>query len=115
MKNELKIDSILLIEINEICELFLQNNKNCIRTNEIYKCLCYKDPISYRKLTHLEIRNNLKKLFNIHNNNKKNNTFFKISKSLIEENKNKTELKIRPISETKLEIYGMDKKYFQKI
>ncbi|GAA3622633.1 hypothetical protein GCM10022397_05390 [Flavivirga jejuensis] len=109
---KLSITTTFELEVNEICELFLMNNKNCIKIIEILISLRYKNPISYNKIGYIVVKNAFVKLFPIHKNNRKNTSYFKISKRQIKYNKDNCELIIKPISLLKLNTYGLEN-YFE--
>ena len=114
-KNKILVSTILDLEINEICELFLMNNRNCIKILNIIKYLKYKDPISYKKLDYTKTRKSFEKLFPIYKNKRRKTKFLKISKKCVLNNKFFSDLKIKPTSNLKLEQYGISKKLFEKV
>ena len=97
---KLNISTTFELEVNEICELFLFNNRNCIRIIQILNCLRFKDPVTYNKFNYFQVKKAVVKLFTTH---------YKISDNQIKINKSNCELKIKPISELKLSIYGLEK------
>lgn len=114
-KNIILISTILELEINEICELFLMNNRNCIKISQLLVYLKYKDPISYKELNYFKIRKSFQKLFPIHKNNRRKTKHLKISMQRVIDNKTYSDLKIKPSIDLKIEQYGIHKKLFKEI
>lgn len=114
-ENKLLISTILELEINEVCELFLLNNRNCIKISQIISFLKYKDPISHKKLDYPKARTAFVKLFPIHKNNRRKTKHMKISKNRVHMNKLYSDLKIKPSKDLKIEQYGISKENFKKV
>ena len=105
----------LRIEINELCEVFLLNQKNCIKVSEIHNLIKYKEPILFKNSDYNRIRKEIRYLFPIHRNQRKHTKCFKISLTQVETNKRTNLFTYKPANKIKLSTYGITEDYFKKI